>query len=152
VRRAILVVQSGQCSLQPFNSHTLLASASSDSLGLTFRCGFVLGFRRESAADRSARPQRPTWANRLKRVREYVPGLFGKVSAWRSGVQRTSNAYSFNDPASSKSEFQTETTTQKLTERKIANAVRLAHAITSRTVATEPLSVERTRPVSTCRA
>jgi hypothetical protein len=41
-----------------------------------------------------------SWVNRIKRVREYVPGLFGKTSAWRIAVQRTSNAYSFNDPAS----------------------------------------------------
>jgi hypothetical protein len=33
-----------------------------------------------------------TWVNRIKRVREWVPGLFGKVSAWRWRVIRTSNA------------------------------------------------------------
>jgi hypothetical protein len=25
-----------------------------------------------------------SWVNRLKRVREYVPGLFGNASAWRA--------------------------------------------------------------------
>jgi hypothetical protein len=39
-----------------------------------------------------------TWVNRLKRVREWVPGLFGKASAWHTRVIRTSNGYSFNDP------------------------------------------------------
>jgi hypothetical protein len=46
------------------------------------------------------------------RLREYVPGLFGKASAWRWAMQRSSNSYSFNDPASSKSDFQTRTPTQ----------------------------------------
>jgi hypothetical protein len=47
-----------------------------------------------------------SWLNRIKRVREWVPGLFGKASAWRWAVQRTSNAYDFND-SSSKFKFQT---------------------------------------------
>jgi hypothetical protein len=38
-----------------------------------------------------------SWANRLVRVREYVPGLFGKASAWRWRVVRTSNAYVIAD-------------------------------------------------------
>ena len=40
-----------------------------------------------------------TWCNRLKRVREYVLVLFGKTSAWRWRVVRTSNGYVFSDPA-----------------------------------------------------
>lgn len=61
-----------------------------------------------------------TWVNRIKRVREYVPGLFGKVSAWRSRVVRTSNAYVLVDPlSSSKSEIPAGTLTQgfKQTEK-----------------------------------
>ena len=53
-----------------------------------------------------------TWVNRIKRVREWVPGLFGKVSAWRWRVIRTSNAYAFTDPQTSKFNFQTGTTAQ----------------------------------------
>lgn len=40
-----------------------------------------------------------TWVNRIRRVREWTPGLFGKASAWRWRVLRTSNAYAFSDPA-----------------------------------------------------
>ena len=79
-----------------------------------------------------------TWANRIKRVREYVPGLFGKASAWRWRVVRTSNAYVFSDPAS-KSDFPTRTPAQGLSERKSASAVPPARTITSRTVAAELL-------------
>jgi len=57
-----------------------------------------------------------TWCNRLVRVREIGPDLFGRaLNRWR--VIRTSNAYTFVDPQarfSSKSEFQTETTNQEL--------------------------------------
>jgi hypothetical protein len=52
-----------------------------------------------------------SWVNRIKRVREYVPGLFGKTSAWCWRVKRSSNAYVFNDPLT-KSDFQTGTITQ----------------------------------------
>ena len=45
-----------------------------------------------------------SWVNRLKRVREWMPGLPG-VGATRVRVLRTSNAYAFNDPNSSKSDF-----------------------------------------------
>ncbi len=57
-----------------------------------------------------------TWCNRLKRVREYVPGLFGKASAWRWRVVRTSNAYVFIDPGS-KCKKTTETATQDSTKK-----------------------------------
>ena len=63
-----------------------------------------------------------TWCNRLKRVRELMPGLFGKASAWRWRVIRTSNAYAFADPAS-KSDFPTQTTAQVSTEERIASGV-----------------------------
>jgi hypothetical protein len=54
-----------------------------------------------------------SWVNRIKRVREYVPGLFGKASAWRWRVLRTSNAYVVTDPlASSKFTFEPGTVTQ----------------------------------------
>jgi hypothetical protein len=63
-----------------------------------------------------------TWVHRIKRVREYMPGLFGKTSAWRSAVQRTSNGYSFADPlASSESNFQTGTAAQAVSKRNFAN-------------------------------
>jgi Helix-turn-helix domain len=39
-----------------------------------------------------------SWVNRIKRAREYVPGLFGKASAWRWRVVRTSNSYVLADP------------------------------------------------------
>lgn len=62
-----------------------------------------------------------TWVNRITRIREWGPDLFGKAAnRWR--VIRTSNAYTFNDPQacaarggppnSSKSEFKTGTTVQ----------------------------------------
>lgn len=69
-----------------------------------------------------------TWVNRIKRVREWVPGLFGKTSAWRWSVQRTSNAYAFNDP-SSKFKFQTETTAQDSTKERIASSVPSARVL-----------------------
>jgi helix-turn-helix protein len=63
-----------------------------------------------------------TWVHRIKRVREWVPGLFGKTSAWRSAVQRTSNGYSFRDPlASSESNFQTGTTAQAASKKEFAS-------------------------------
>ena len=65
-----------------------------------------------------------TWVHRIKRVREWVPGLFGKTSAWRSAVQRTSNGYSFADPlASSESNFQTGTAAQAASKRNFASNV-----------------------------
>jgi helix-turn-helix protein len=59
-----------------------------------------------------------TWANRIARIREWGPDLFGRAqNRWR--VIRTSNAYIFVDPkpcagppVSSKSEFPTETQIQ----------------------------------------
>ena len=90
-----------------------------------------------------------TWVNRIKQVREYMSGLFGKTSAWRWAVQRSSNSYSFNDPASSKSDFQTRTPAQQLSERKIASAVPPAPTVTSRAETSTPSSVELTRPIST---
>jgi hypothetical protein len=61
-----------------------------------------------------------TWINRIKRVREYVPGLFGKASAWRWRVLRTSNAYVVTDPlAASKFTFETGTITQDDKQEKL---------------------------------
>jgi hypothetical protein len=40
-----------------------------------------------------------TWDNRIKRVRERCPDLFGP-NGWRWRVYRTSNTYRFNDQAS----------------------------------------------------
>jgi AraC-like DNA-binding protein len=52
------------------------------------------------------------WVNRIKRVREWAPGLPG-VGATRVRVVRTSNGYRFNDPGnSSKSELPTGTANQ----------------------------------------
>ena len=63
-----------------------------------------------------------SWVNRIKRVREWVPGLFGKASAWRTRVIRTSNSYVLTDPLASKSDFQTGTLTQGFNPSKtIAN-------------------------------
>ena len=65
-----------------------------------------------------------SWVNRIKRVREYMPGLFGKASAWRWRVIRTSNGYSFADPMnSSKSDLQTGTATQATSKRNFASNV-----------------------------
>jgi Helix-turn-helix domain len=65
-----------------------------------------------------------TWVHPIRRVREWVPGLFGKSSAWRWRVVRTSNAYAFSDPAS-KSESQTRTPAQGLlTEEESARPCR----------------------------
>lgn len=61
-----------------------------------------------------------TWVQRIKRIREYVPGLFGKGSASRWRVVRTSNAYAFNDPAS-KFKFQIGTLTQDSNKESFAN-------------------------------
>jgi hypothetical protein len=55
-------------------------------------------------------------------VREWVPGLFGKASAWRWAVQRTSNAYVFNDP-SSEFKMWTGTPAQDSNEERIARNV-----------------------------
>jgi hypothetical protein len=60
-----------------------------------------------------------TWVNRIARVREWGPDLFGRAqNRWR--VIRTSNAYTFNDPQpqarpplSSKSELPTGTEGQE---------------------------------------
>jgi hypothetical protein len=59
-----------------------------------------------------------TWVNRLVRVRERCPDLFGP-NGWRWRVIRTSNGYRFHDPKeaadrgfSSKSDFQSGTTIQ----------------------------------------
>jgi hypothetical protein len=60
-----------------------------------------------------------TWVNRIVRVREWGPDLFGRAqNRWR--VIRTSNAYTFNDPRpqarppdSSKSKFSTGTEGQE---------------------------------------
>jgi hypothetical protein len=65
-----------------------------------------------------------SWVNRIKRVREYVPGLFGNASAWRWRVVRTSNAYAFVDPlVSSKSDLPTGTMAQDLAKKEIARHV-----------------------------
>jgi hypothetical protein len=64
-----------------------------------------------------------SWVNRIKRVREYVPGLFGKASAWRWRVVRTSNSYVLTDPLASKSDFQTGTITQDLNQEKLLQDV-----------------------------
>ena len=57
-----------------------------------------------------------TWCNRLVRIREAGPDLFGRAyNRWR--VIRTSNAYTFVDPQarfSSKSEVPTRTSNQEL--------------------------------------
>jgi hypothetical protein len=55
-----------------------------------------------------------TWVNRLVRIREWGPDLFGRAqNRWR--VIRTSNGYRFADPLhSSKSEFTTKTANQEL--------------------------------------
>jgi hypothetical protein len=61
-----------------------------------------------------------TWVNRLARIREWGPDLFGRAqNRWR--VIRTSNAYTFVDPRacgrpsdSSKSDLKTGTEGQKL--------------------------------------
>jgi helix-turn-helix protein len=53
-----------------------------------------------------------TWVNRIVRIREWGPDLFGRAqNRWR--VIRTSNAYAFIDPAS-KSDLATETANQEL--------------------------------------
>jgi Helix-turn-helix domain len=55
-----------------------------------------------------------SWVNRVKRVRETCPDLWG-ANGWRWRVLRTSNAYSFHDPGSpdsSKANFQTGTPNQ----------------------------------------
>jgi biotin operon repressor len=54
-----------------------------------------------------------TWVNRIKRIREWGPDLFGRAqNHWR--VVRTSNGYAFIDPKLSKSEFPTGTPNQDL--------------------------------------
>ena len=61
-----------------------------------------------------------TWVNRIARVRERCPDLFGNMGS-RIRVIRTSNGYVFNDPKgaasrefSSKSDFQSGTSTQDI--------------------------------------
>ena len=56
-----------------------------------------------------------TWQNRIVRIREQCTDLFGRV-AWRWRVIRTSNAYSFRDPAS-KSDQRTGTPDQEACRR-----------------------------------
>jgi AraC-like DNA-binding protein len=69
-----------------------------------------------------------SWVNRIKRVREWVPGLFGKASAWRTRVIRTSNSYVLTDPLASKSDFPTGTLTQGVKQEKLLQIV--GHSIT----------------------
>jgi Helix-turn-helix domain len=64
-----------------------------------------------------------SWVNRIKRVREWVPGLFGKASAWRWRVVRTSNSYVLTDPLACKSDFQTGTITQGFKQEKTISCV-----------------------------
>jgi hypothetical protein len=55
-----------------------------------------------------------TWVNRIARIREWGPDLFGRAqNRWR--VIRTSNAYAFIDPKPSKSELPTGTPIPELT-------------------------------------
>lgn len=55
-----------------------------------------------------------TWTNRIVRVRDHVRDLFGRMATrWR--VVRTSNAYRFIDPISSRSERPTRTSAQEST-------------------------------------
>jgi hypothetical protein len=54
------------------------------------------------------------WVNRIRRVREPVAGLFGKDSATRERVIRTSNAYVLIDPQPSKPKITGGTTNQNL--------------------------------------
>ena len=55
-----------------------------------------------------------TWVNRIARIREWGPDLFGRAqNRWR--VIRISNAYAFIDPKPSKSELPTGTTIPELT-------------------------------------
>jgi Helix-turn-helix domain len=70
-----------------------------------------------------------TWVNRLVRIREWGPDLFGRArNRWR--VIRTSNAYTFVDPQkraetscfSSKSDLPTETSQDRCHDRRYGNA------------------------------
>jgi Helix-turn-helix domain len=61
-----------------------------------------------------------SWVNRIKRVREYVPGLFGKGSAWRWRVVRTSNSYVLTDPLASKFNLRTGTIIQDSNQEKLS--------------------------------
>jgi hypothetical protein len=54
-----------------------------------------------------------TWVNRIARIREWGPDLFGRAQN-RIRVIRTSNAYTFIDPKPSKSDFATGTADQEL--------------------------------------
>jgi len=92
-----------------------------------------------------------TWCNRLVRVREVGPDLFGRAAnRWR--IIRTSNAYRFNDPRPamapcnrnpSKFDLQTETAGQVLLslpplQSGLAEALeRLGAAVTGREGSTE---------------
>jgi hypothetical protein len=89
-----------------------------------------------------------SWVNRIVRVREYMPGLFGKASAWRWRVVRTSNSYAVADPLTSKFNLRTGTLTQDLNQEKlIANCGPLrrdeAAAEASATRTTPPISAHR---------
>lgn len=53
-----------------------------------------------------------TWVNRIARIREWGPDLFGRAQN-RIRVIRTSNAYTFVDPKPTKSDFQTGTEGQE---------------------------------------
>lgn len=54
-----------------------------------------------------------TWVNRITRIREWGPDLFGRArNRWR--VVRTSNAYAFVDPKPSRSELRPGTAVQDL--------------------------------------
>ena len=57
-----------------------------------------------------------TWSNRIKRIHEWVPGLFGEGSARRERVVRTSNAYVLIDPQPSKTEIKGGTINQTFFE------------------------------------
>jgi hypothetical protein len=59
-----------------------------------------------------------TWQNRIVRIREQCTDLFGRV-AWRWRVIRTSNAYSFRDPAS-KSDQRTGIPNQEIQDTSLA--------------------------------
>jgi hypothetical protein len=90
-----------------------------------------------------------TWVNRLKRVREYVPGLFGKGSAWRWRIVRTSNSYSFGDPLASKFKFQTGTADQAKPKVSLASNVPSGPASALGTVAIKACrSSNRSREVA----
>jgi hypothetical protein len=81
-------------------------------------------------------------------IRERVDGLFGPLSAWRWRVARTSNAYTFNDPAS-KFKFQTETTNQIYQERSGRGLEQLGPALNRLQVMVRARGVPAVRPSPT---